>query len=152
MRAVARVAGTNTPAVYRRFRNRAEILSALVKLYQKELFDALEPCRSLQEMGRCYLEFALRRPREYTLLMSSATTRRIEGRPNLNLALHRCAEWFGGRPEDHVPLVHAIVSLMHGHAMLKISGYEPWADPEQLEAAVERALDTLSASEQKFRI
>jgi AcrR family transcriptional regulator len=151
MRAVARAAGTNTPAVYRRFRNRAEILRALVELYQKELFDELEPCRSLQEMAQCYLRFALRYPKEYGLLMSAPISRRIDARPNLKLALHRCAEWFGGRPEDHVPLAHAIVSLIHGHAMLKISGYEPWTTQEQLQGAVDKAVDILVTNQEKFR-
>ena len=151
MRAVARVAGTNTPAVYRRFRNRAEILGALVELYQKELFDALEPCRSLQDMGQCYLQFALRYPKEYMLLMSAPRARQLEERPNLNLALYRCAEWFGGRPEQHLPLVHAMVSLLHGHVMLKISGYEPWTTAEELQAAVDKAADILVANQAKFR-
>lgn len=151
MRAVARAAGTNTPAVYRRFRNRADILGALVELYQKELFDVLEPCRSVQEMAKCYLQFALRRPKEYTLLMSAQTARRVEGRPNLNLALHRCAEWFGGRPEQYLPLVHAMVSLIHGHVMLKISGYGAWTTEEESQAALDRGLDILAANEDKFR-
>lgn len=151
MRAVARAAGTNTPAVYRRFRNRAEILGALVELYQKELFDALEPCHSLQEMAQCYLQFAMRRPKEYALLMSGPTTRRIEGRPNLNLALHRCAEWFGGRPNEYLPLVHAMISLIHGHAMLNISDYEPWTTAEESQAALHQALDILVANQAKFR-
>lgn len=151
MRAVARAAGTNTPAVYRRFRNRADILGALVEQYQKELFDALEPCRSLQEMAQCYLQFAVRHPKEYTLLMSAPTARRIEGRPNLKLALHRCAQWFGGRPEQYLPLVHAIVSLIHGHAMLKISGYEPWATAQDSQAALDKALDILAANQGQFR-
>jgi AcrR family transcriptional regulator len=151
MRAVARAAGTNTPAVYRRFRNRNEILVALVRLYQKELFDALEPCRSMQEMVQCYLRFALRYPREYTLLLSAPMSRRVEERPNLNLVLHRCAEWFGGRAEQYVPLAHALVSLVHGHVMLKISGYEPWTAEEELQAALDKAVDILVANQAKFR-
>jgi AcrR family transcriptional regulator len=151
MRAVALAAGTNTPAVYRRFRNRADILRALVELYQKELFDALEPCRSLQEMGECYLQFALRSPKEYMLLMSAQPGRRRVDRPNLNLALHRCAQWFGGRPEQYVPLVHAMVSLLHGHVMLKISGYEPWTTVDDLQQAVDKASDILVANQAKFQ-
>ena len=34
MRAIAKAAGTNTPAMYRRFRTRADILRALVSSYQ----------------------------------------------------------------------------------------------------------------------
>ena len=41
MRAIANIADTNTPALYRRFRNREEILRALVESYQGELQQAV---------------------------------------------------------------------------------------------------------------
>src|SRR5713226_3827376 len=70
MRAVANAAGTNTPAVYRRFRNREDILRALVRYYQQELFKVFQHCGSLQELSQAYIDFALHRPREYELLNS----------------------------------------------------------------------------------
>src|SRR5947199_9201632 len=75
MRAVAKAAGTNTPAVYRRFRTRDQILGALVKSYQEERIWLVEPSRSLQEVAICYLDFALRRPRESQLIMSGLLAR-----------------------------------------------------------------------------
>src|ERR1022692_3070050 len=41
MRAVAKAAGTNTPAVYRRFRNREDILRALLRRIQQDVSEAL---------------------------------------------------------------------------------------------------------------
>ena len=73
------------------------------------------------------------------------------GSSQFKLAIHRCAEWFGGRPEQYRPLVHAMVSLIHGHAMLKISGYEPWTTVEESQAALDKALDILAANQDKFR-
>ena len=35
MRTIAKLAGTNTPALYRRFRNRDDILRAMVQSYQQ---------------------------------------------------------------------------------------------------------------------
>ena len=83
--------------------------------------------------------------------MSAQRERQLEERPNLNLTLHRCAEWFGGRPEQYVPLAHAMVSLLHGHVMLKISGYQPWTREEELQAAVGKGLDILVANQAQFR-
>ena len=45
MRAVAQAAGTNTPAVYRRFRNREEILRALLRRIQQDVVEALSLAR-----------------------------------------------------------------------------------------------------------
>src|SRR5271154_3074006 len=67
MRAVARAAGTNTPAVYRRFRSREDILRALWQQTRREIFQQLEPCPSVEAACERYLDFALRHPHEYEL-------------------------------------------------------------------------------------
>src|SRR5439155_11518067 len=96
MRAVAKAARTNTPAVYRRFRNREGILRVMVQLYQQELLRVVEPCRSMQEVAQRYLDFALRHPREYQLIMSGLLARMTNERPNLDFLLGRCSEWLTG--------------------------------------------------------
>ena len=45
MRAVARAAGTNTPTVYRRLRNRQGILQALLRRIQHDVAEAVRPYR-----------------------------------------------------------------------------------------------------------
>jgi AcrR family transcriptional regulator len=67
MRTLAKLAHTNTPAVYRRFRNRKAISRSLLERFQQDLYRALQPCGSLQEVCQRTLEFALARPREYEL-------------------------------------------------------------------------------------
>src|SRR5579863_10146752 len=67
MRAVAKAAGTNTPAVYRRFRNREDIMRALLRRIQTDVVDSLQPCSSPQEACDRYLEFALSHAHEYEL-------------------------------------------------------------------------------------
>ena len=62
MRSIAAIAQTNTPAVYRRFRNRDAILRALVESYQRELFEAVEPCRSLEAVAESVPNFAATSP------------------------------------------------------------------------------------------
>src|SRR5438876_2042281 len=83
MREVARAAGTNTPAVYRRFRTKEDMLRALVRWYQQQFYDELLHCRTLPEVADCALDFALQQPREYELLMSGLLARMTKERPNV---------------------------------------------------------------------
>jgi AcrR family transcriptional regulator len=122
MRKVANLAKTNTPAVYRRFRDKEEILRALVRRYQQAFFATIQDCASLPEVADRALEFAVSRPREYEVLTSGLLPRLSERRPNIEFLMKRSAEWLGGNPEDHTALVIALWSLMHGTAMLSISG------------------------------
>ena len=151
MRAVAQAAGTNTPAVYRRFRNREEILGALVRSYQQELFQALAPCCSLPEVVQCYLDFALRQPREYELIMSGLLARMSKTRPNVDFVAERISEWLGGSADDHRALVFTLASLAHGTAMLKITGTIPDEDFSRVRAVFGMAVKVLVVNEDKLR-
>lgn len=121
MRKVAGAASTNTPALYRRFRNRQDILKALVRRHQEALFKELERCSSIPEASECALEYALKHPREYELLTSESFSKLSERRINVEFMMQRSAKWLGGVPENYRPLVIALWGLMHGTAMLLIS-------------------------------
>jgi AcrR family transcriptional regulator len=151
MRAVAKAAGTNTPAVYRRFRTREDILRALVVRYQRQLYQQLVGCRSLPEIAKAFLDFALRQPREYELMMSGLLGRMTEERPNIDLLAHRCAEWMGGSARDHEELVLAIVAHAHGTAMLRLSGLFPKADAKRLQAVFQWSVSTLASNRKSLR-
>jgi AcrR family transcriptional regulator len=122
MRTLAKLARTNTPAVYRRFRNRDAVLRALAEHFRRNYYTALEPCRSHEEMCQAMLERAVRRPREYELFFSELVSKVPGPRPNFEFAKERAAEWLGGSPEDHVEMTLALFALIHGTAMLLISG------------------------------
>jgi AcrR family transcriptional regulator len=151
MRAVAKAAGTNTPAVYRRFRTREDILRALVVRYQQQIYDQLVSCRSLAELAKTFLDFAMRQPREYELMMSGLLGRMTDERPNVDLLAQRCAEWFGGKARDHQELVLSIVALAHGTAMLRVSGLFPKADGKRIQAVFLRAVNILANHRQNLR-
>src|SRR5436189_4312309 len=123
MRAVAKLAGTNTPAVYRRFRTREEILKALVQSYQYDLFRIIEGCNSLQEVADRYVDFALSRPKEYQLVMSGLLPRVTKARPSMELAVRRSSEWLGDREGDYRALVLVLAALVDGAAMFRITGF-----------------------------
>ncbi|HZQ18455.1 MAG TPA: TetR/AcrR family transcriptional regulator [Terriglobales bacterium] len=151
MRAVAKAARTNTPAVYRRFRSRDALLLALVESYQAELFQVLEPCRSLREFGECYFDFALQRPREYELMMSGLLARVRTSRPNIDLLLKRCAEWLGGSPVQYEELAMALYSLGHGTVMLVLTRNSPPEDVARVRTIFARSLDVLVANAAKIK-
>lgn len=152
MRAVAKAAGTNTPAVYRRFRTREDILRALVRRYQQQLLEYLEPCTSVPEIAEQILEFALRQPREYQLIMSGLLARMTDERPNVELTLSRSAGWMGGSPRDREGLIFALWSLIHGIALLRISGTLREKNFPRARAAFRKSVQILMANAEQLRV
>ena len=124
MRAVAKVAGTTTPTLYERYRDRDDILRALRIQTRVELFSALTRTRSLTRACQRYLEYALEHPHAYEVLFDSFAELPSlhEPWPSFNLMRLRLAQRLGGGPRKHTRLMLALWSLMHGTAMLMIRG------------------------------
>jgi len=153
MRAVARAAGTNTPSVYRRFRDREDILRALLHRLRLELAAALESGSSPEEACERYLDFALSHPYEYELfyrheheLFHSARSSRAGvkpvGQPARDVMRRKLAEKLGGTPADHEGLLTALWMLAHGAAMLLIAKTIP---PKDVAAARGLFSETVAA-------
>jgi len=132
MRAVAKAAGTNTPAVYRRFETRQEILRALLRQIQQDFATAIRPAATPEEACENYLEFALSHAHEYALFYDHAyrlpaqlqivrTPALREQRPTMALMEGKLAQRLGGAPEDHTRLSLALWTVAHGTAMILIS-------------------------------
>jgi len=151
MRALAKAARSNTPAVYRRFRNRKSILFAILESYQNELGALLQPCKSPQEAAQCVLEFALARPHEYQLVFAQLFSQAGKSRPNVEFMKVRCAEWFGGTPADYTSLVLALWSLVHGTALLLISKAVPEEGAQGLRRVFSVSVDVLLNNRQVFQ-
>ncbi len=152
MRAVAKAAGTNTPAVYRRFRDRQQILRALLRRLQREIGTVLGPCRSPEEAIERYLEYALSHPHEYALFYAHAyqlpRPARLgvalrEHRPTMALIEDRLAERLGGAPADHTRLSLALWTLAHGTATILISKAIPEEHVDELRSVFTAGVDTL---------
>ena len=154
MRAVAKAAGTNTPAVYRRFQNRQDILRALLQRIQQDVVEALQSCSSPEEACEHYLEFAVNHAHEYELFYAHAyelsTSPRAdhssplrEHRPTMQLMEQRLAQRLGGSAEDHTRLSLALWTMAHGTAMLLISRAIPAAHVGELRSVYTSAVTTL---------
>ena len=125
MRAVAREAGTTTPTVYQRFRDKGEILEAIRSRAQLKLFAAVKGSRAISQFCRLYLDFASTHRHEYDLIHVdwSARLNRDEPRPSFELLKQQLADRLGGKPGDHRRLALAIAALSHGTAtQLLIAG------------------------------
>ena len=154
MRVVAKAAGTNTPAVYRRFRNRLEILQALLRRLQRDLGEIIQSCQSPAEICQRYVDFAVSHPHEYELFYDQAyqlprparpgrPASLRELRPNVALMEEKLAEWLGGSASDHSRLVLSLLIAAHGTATVLISKAIPEEHVAELRSVFTAAVDTL---------
>jgi AcrR family transcriptional regulator len=124
MRAVAKAAGTTTPTVYERYRDRDDILRALRLQTRKDLFATISGSRTLAQACHRYLEFALQYRHAYEVLYDrfAEPPSLHEPWPTFNLLRQHLTQQLGGNPRQHTRLMLSLWSLMHGTAMLLIRG------------------------------
>jgi len=122
IRTVARDAGTTTPTVYKRFRNREAILVALAERLRNQLDEVLFGAKSIEEVFRRYLAWAEQHPHEYLLLFRFwyGVMHPELPRPGRAWFMTQLANRFGGQPEDYAQAFHAFLLLAHGAASMII--------------------------------
>ena len=161
MRAVARAAGTNTPAVYRRFKDREDLVRGLLRRIAARIRQDFEAGETIEEMAEAYVESALRLPHEYELFYTHARALNAprgagrvkpirESRPNFAFVECLLAGRLGGAPEDHTQLALAMWSTLHGATMLLISKAIPPGHEEELRSAGRSAVKALLDGAAKF--
>jgi AcrR family transcriptional regulator len=127
LRAVAKAAGTTTPTVYKRFRNKQALHKALAERVRAQLNESLFASKSIEEVCRRYLKFVEQRPHEYQLLLHawSDIFHPELPRPGRAWLMTQFANRFGGNPEDYSLVAYALIMLSHGAAtVLSIPGDE----------------------------
>lgn len=161
LRAVARAAGTNTPAVYRRFKDRQDLLRGLLRRIANRIREDFEASGTIEGMAEAYVESAVKLPHEYELFYGHVhelsppkrpgRPRPIrESRPNFGLVEKRLAERLGGRPGDHTQLGLAIWATLHGTATLLLSKGIPEGHEAELRSACRAAVKALLDGAAKF--
>jgi len=160
MRAVAWAAHTNTPAVYRRFKNRRDMIRALVRQIAARTGEQFAS-GSVEQMAESYVDYALLHPQEYDLFYTyarelspvKADGRRPirDSRPNFGLVERLLAKELGGAPEDHTQLALALWATLHGTTTLllskQITGHE-----DALRAACRTAVQALLDRAAEFSV
>jgi len=127
LRAVAREAGTTTPTVYKRFRNKQALRRALADRVRSQLNEHLFASKTLEEVCRRYLTFVDQHPHEYQLLLHawSDVFHPEQPRPGRTWLMTQFANRFGGKPDDYALVTYALIMLSHGAAtVLSIPGDE----------------------------
>jgi AcrR family transcriptional regulator len=154
MRAVARQAGTTTPTLYERFKDKSDLLAALRVRAQRKLFDALQPARSLTEACRIALDFTIAHRHEYQLVGKDWATRfsRGEPTPSLDLIKVRLAEQVGGSPNDHSQLALTLAMLYQGASTMLVEEELPSQTASVIKQACVAATESLLASARGRRI
>ena len=154
MRAVARAAKTNTPAVYRRFKDRKDLVKALLLRIASRIREHFEQGETIEDMTEAYVEYALRMQHEYELFYSHARelsppkgpgrARPIrESRPNFALVEQLLAKRLGGAPQDHTQLALEVWATLHGTTMLLLQKSIPDGHEEELREACRAAVKVL---------
>lgn len=121
LRGVAQQAGTTTTTVYKRFRNKEQLLHALAERIYQQLIVRITSAASLEEASQRYLSFAENHPEEYKLLYARLWTTLFapgRARPTEEWTLAQLASRFGGDPQDYVQSHFALFLAVHGAASL----------------------------------
>src|ERR1035438_6097071 len=157
LRAVARVARTNTPAVYRRFPHRDDILRALLQQTKQEVFQQLTAASSVEDACERYLDFALSHPHEYELcyvheyelFFSSPTKRGLtlnqlinQKRPAVEFIKGKLAAQMGGQPDDYTLSTLALWALIHARNFRMRDIQTRFISPKQIKIGKVRVAHT----------
>jgi AcrR family transcriptional regulator len=132
LRKLARAARTNTPAIYRRFKNRREIVRAMMLRVRRDLYDALASSPTIEKAVDPYIDFALHHPRQYEMFfvhhyehlrqwLPGRSAKAEDKLPAFFWGLRKLSEQLGGAAESHIPLAITLWALVHGTASLLIS-------------------------------
>jgi AcrR family transcriptional regulator len=128
--AIARELGVSGPALYRYFKNRDALLTALIKDAYDDLFEALARA---DDLPRAYRAWALEQPHRYRLLFSAPLPGYDAHQPELVAAAQRSMDLLLRHEPDPQRAV-TVWSRMHGHISLEIEGNfaSMGLDPEAL--------------------
>jgi len=127
MRAVAKRAGTTTPTVYHRFKDKRDLAEIVRERAVEKLVKAVTPAKSAVEMCERLLDFAIANRHLYRVFTADWAVRLAHNapKPTFELIKKRLAERLGGSPDDHWELAMALGALVHGTAtMLLADGVE----------------------------
>jgi AcrR family transcriptional regulator len=134
--AIARELGVSGPALYRYFKNRDALLTALVLDAYNDLADALEGPESVAALARAYRAWALAQPHRYRLLFSAPLPGYDAHQASLVAAAGRSMDILRRLVDEERAVI--LWSRLHGHVALEIEGNfaSMRLDPEKLFEAV----------------
>lgn len=123
MRAVAKRAGTTTPTVYHRFKDKRDLSELVRERAVQKLVKAIAPAESPEQTCERLLDFAITNRNLYRLVTSDWAVRlsRNAPKPSFELIKKRLAERLGGHPDEHWEVAMALGALVHGTATMLLA-------------------------------
>ncbi|HKV26382.1 MAG TPA: helix-turn-helix domain-containing protein [Candidatus Acidoferrum sp.] len=152
MREVAKAAKTTTPTLYERFSDKHELMDFLRERARQRMYAALHPAQSAKEICRLGLEFTLQNGNEYKLLTSDWAERlgRKERMPSYEFLKETLAKDLGGAAADYSQLALALVSEVHGTAILVLGDGVEEGIAKQFTSACLEACEALIDNGKKY--
>ena len=153
LRAVAREAGTTTPTLYKRFRDKKALRLALSLRVRDDVNAELFSCPNLEEVYRRYLRYAEQHPHEYELLQVAWALQVLlpgVSRPGRAWILGQLAVRFGDKAEDYALFFETLFLICHGAATVLAATDDPGARKVIRESCI-RACDKLMENARLFR-
>jgi len=148
MQAVALQVGVRAPSLYKRFADRATLMTALADDIAADLAEAVAPAPDVRDpreavraMAARYRTFARRAPQSYQLLFATAGVAPSPGPNSLASAdvLHLAGALAG--PDDALEAARTLVAFAHGFVSMELAGaFRLGGD---VDAAFDYGLETL---------
>lgn len=153
LRGVAQAAGTTTPTVYKRFRNKEAIRVAMAIRLRDEMNADIFKSSGVEEIYRRYLAFAEANPHQYELFRLAWTELYAPGRPRPGRvwAMAQLAARFGGKSEDYGQVVDTMFLLCHGTSTLLINAAGDSAARDAMRETCIKACDRIVEHVELFR-
>jgi len=130
MQAIAEAVGVRAPSLYKRYKDRTDLLSAAAREALRELAELMndpnggsETYESLERMGHLYRKFAKKNPRTYSLIFSEVLAAREDLLPARQAAaepmLALLSQVVG--KEAALPAGRMLVSYLHGFLSMELT-------------------------------
>jgi len=116
MRSVAAEAGTTTPTIYERFRDRDALMNGALQEATRQLLAVLEPEDSVEGIFEAYLRFNAAHPMRLNLTVQTFGTRLATGEkmPVFDRVRSRIREQLGSSARESEDVSLAVASLLFG--------------------------------------
>jgi len=148
LRAVAKEAGTTTPTIYQRFRNREVLMKRLIDQITEETMVMFESTRSIEAMFRAFLDDSRAHAMRVNLVVQTFGARYVSGErmPAFELLQTRIEVEVGIRGRECEDLALAIASLAFGTAQGMIAAGKDSRHAAQFQRTALEALRMLLAA------
>jgi AcrR family transcriptional regulator len=122
IRDVAKAAGTTTPTLYERFRDRDALLMGVLDRIAYDMVGRMERTKSVQAIGEVFLDYCARYPNRFDLLHrvwppTLPTNRR---RPTYELAVRRLQSEFGHSLKDSQAIASSMMAILLGTSVFML--------------------------------